>query len=178
MIDDINKLTMEEVIKHSQDQEKLRKEVLKPKNVVIDVESNDVDETDSVNVVQSISDSSQMEQKLEPLEKTGTYFSVDELNKSHETLASDKEFAATNFQTIDNSANANKMISKLPEGKQSSEMKKVLSPTARKLSPVRAEISETSSLSSWMSIDDDLKVKKIKEAQVIPKPDSNGNSGR
>ena len=169
---------MEEVIKHSQDQEKLKKEVPKSKNVVRDVENNDVDVTISVNVVQSNCNSSRLKQKLEPSEKTNAHFFVDDRNKSHETLASDKEFAATNCQTIDNSANANKIISKLPEEKQSSEMKKVLSPTATKLSPVRVEISETSSLSSWMSIDDDMKVKKIKEAQVIPKPDSNGNSGR
>lgn len=178
LIDDINKMTMEEVIKHSQDQEKLKKEVLKPKNVVRDVKSKAVDETDSVNVDQSNCDSSGLEQKLESSEKTDVYFFVDEQSKSHETSASDKEFPAANCQTIDNSVSSSKIISKLPEGKQSSEMKKVLSPTARKLSPVQLEVSETSSLSSWMSIDDDLKVKKIKEAQVIPKSDSNGNSGR
>lgn len=43
-------------------------------------------------------------------------------------------------------------------------------------SRVKQEFSETSSVSSWISIDDDMKVKKVKGEQEV-KPESNGGSG-
>jgi len=94
----------------------------------------------------------QPEKNIEQVDKS--------LNKSCDTIDSSKDWGSNNGEQ-NNEKDNNKSENRISNNSIANNL--------------RIEQSETSSVSSWLSIDDDIKVKRIKDEQVI-KQDSNGNS--